>query len=92
MAIIPSVKVSHMKASLDFWAQRLESKGYTSTREDGGLAFADYDGLRFRLVVSDVSVEVNVEPGPAEDGGQARRERPDVFPPLRRRDDGVRDP
>ena len=37
--------------SLDFWAARLADRGYESSREDEGLTFADYDGLRFRLTV-----------------------------------------
>jgi glyoxalase family protein len=37
-------------ASLDFWSDRLAAKGYASERGEGGLAFADYDGLRFELV------------------------------------------
>src|SRR4051794_3555985 len=41
------------EASLDFWADRLKSKGYDSTRGKGTLAFTDYDGLRFELVVAD---------------------------------------
>ncbi len=40
-------------ASLDFWAERLTSKGYGSERNEGSLAFEDYDGLRFELVVAD---------------------------------------
>jgi glyoxalase family protein len=39
--------------SLDFWADRLADKGYASERSDRGLAFEDYDGLRFELVVAD---------------------------------------
>jgi len=39
-------------ASLDFWADRLQAKGYTSQRSEGSLAFTDYDGLRFALVVA----------------------------------------
>ncbi len=39
--------------SLDFWAGRLESKGYPSERGDGSLSFEDYDGLCFELVVAD---------------------------------------
>src|SRR5881398_417476 len=35
------------EAALDFWAERLASKGHESERGDGVLAFADYDGLRF---------------------------------------------
>jgi glyoxalase family protein len=41
------------EASLDFWAERLTSKGYRSERGDMTLAFRDYDGLRFELVVAD---------------------------------------
>ena len=40
-------------ASLEFWAQRLASKGHSSRRDDRSLAFEDYDGLRFELVVAD---------------------------------------
>jgi glyoxalase family protein len=39
--------------SLDFWAGRLESKGYPSERGERSLSFEDYDGLRFELVVAD---------------------------------------
>jgi glyoxalase family protein len=39
--------------ALDFWADRLADKGYPSRRGDGSLAFADYDGLGFELVVAD---------------------------------------
>jgi glyoxalase family protein len=39
--------------SLDFWAGRLESKGYPSERGERSLSFHDYDGLRFELVVAD---------------------------------------
>ena len=42
-------------ASLDFWEQRLTDKGYESTRDAGSLAFRDYDGLRFELVVADAA-------------------------------------
>ncbi|MGA9856275.1 MAG: VOC family protein [Solirubrobacteraceae bacterium] len=38
--------------SLDFWADRLTAKGYSSQRSDSALAFDDYDGLRFELVVA----------------------------------------
>jgi glyoxalase family protein len=41
------------EAALDFWAERLTAKGYTSERGEGSLAFEDYDGLRFELVVAD---------------------------------------
>src|SRR3954469_8884974 len=40
-------------ASLEFWAERLQGKGYASERTERGLAFEDYDGLRFELVVAD---------------------------------------
>jgi glyoxalase family protein len=38
-------------AALEFWAQRLRSRGYASERAERSLRFADYDGLRFELVV-----------------------------------------
>jgi glyoxalase family protein len=41
------------EASLDFWADRLAAKGYDSERDGQSLAFEDYDGLRFGLMVSD---------------------------------------
>src|SRR3954451_7101095 len=40
------------EASLDFWAERLASKGYDSERGERSLAFEDYDGLRFELVIA----------------------------------------
>lgn len=44
-------------ASLDFWAERLATKSYTSTRGADGdtLRFEDYDGLGFELVVANAS-------------------------------------
>jgi glyoxalase family protein len=39
--------------SLDFWADRLASKGYASERGERSLTFEDYDGLRFELVLAD---------------------------------------
>jgi glyoxalase family protein len=40
--------------SLDFWERRLGTHGYSSERSaTGALAFADYDGLGFELVVAD---------------------------------------
>src|SRR3954468_21453597 len=39
--------------SLDFWADRLAAKGYSSERGERTLTFTDYDGLRFELVVAD---------------------------------------
>lgn len=41
------------EGSLDFWAERLAAKGYASERGERSLAFEDYDGLRFELVVAD---------------------------------------
>jgi glyoxalase family protein len=41
------------EASLDFWADRLSAKGYRNERGEQSLTFADYDGLRFELVVAD---------------------------------------
>ena len=41
------------EAALDFWAQRLTTKGYTAERHERSLSFEDYDGLRFELVVAD---------------------------------------
>src|SRR4051794_4063173 len=38
--------------SLDFWADRLNVKGYPSERGASSLTFEDYDGLRFELVVA----------------------------------------
>jgi glyoxalase family protein len=40
-------------AALDFWAQRLDAKGYASVRTAETLRFTDYDGLQFELVVAD---------------------------------------
>ena len=40
------------EASLDFWADRLRDNGYTATRAGRSLAFEDYDGLAFELVVA----------------------------------------
>jgi glyoxalase family protein len=41
------------RESLDFWAARLDSKGYGSVRTDDTLRFTDDDGLQFELVVAD---------------------------------------
>ncbi len=41
------------ESALDFWAERLASRGYTSRRGERSLAFEDYDGLRLELVVAD---------------------------------------
>ena len=40
-------------AALDFWAQRLDAKGYASVRTADTLRFRDDDGLQFELVVAD---------------------------------------
>ncbi|MBV8949104.1 MAG: VOC family protein [Solirubrobacterales bacterium] len=40
-------------ASLDFWAERLATKGYARERDERSLSFEDCDGLRFELVVAD---------------------------------------
>jgi glyoxalase family protein len=40
------------EAALDFWADRLSARGYAAERRDSTLAFEDYDGLRFELVVA----------------------------------------
>lgn len=39
-------------ASLDFWAQRLDSSGVSPVRDSDRLRFADPDGLMFELVVA----------------------------------------
>jgi glyoxalase family protein len=39
--------------SLEFWADRLASKGYASERDERSLSFEDYDGLHLELVVTD---------------------------------------
>src|SRR3954464_14067539 len=39
------------EASLNFWAGRLAAKGHPGERGERSLAFEDYDGLRFELVV-----------------------------------------
>jgi glyoxalase family protein len=39
--------------ALDFWAHRLESHGYGSTRGARSLRFGDYDGLGLELVIAD---------------------------------------
>src|SRR3954470_5324328 len=41
------------EAALGFWADRLSAKGYRSERGERSLSFADYEGLRFELVVAD---------------------------------------
>jgi glyoxalase family protein len=39
--------------ALDFWEQRLGSRGHAGERVEGSLGFEDYDGLRFELVLAD---------------------------------------
>ena len=41
------------EGALDFWADRLAAAGYASERGDTSLAFEDFEGLRFELVVAD---------------------------------------
>src|SRR3954454_1487667 len=41
------------EGALDFWADRLAAKGYTSMRGERSLVFNDYEGLRLRLVIAD---------------------------------------
>lgn len=41
--------------SLAYWSQRLRAEGVTEERRDGALHFSDPEGLRFRLVVEDVT-------------------------------------
>jgi glyoxalase family protein len=38
-------------AALEFWAERLAAEGIGTERTDGGLAFADFEGLRHELAV-----------------------------------------
>jgi glyoxalase family protein len=40
-------------AALDFWAERLAANGHETTRGDGSLRFADFEGLVLELVVAD---------------------------------------
>jgi glyoxalase family protein len=42
-------------AALDFWAERLGDRGIAVQRSDGGLVFADPEGLEHELLVADVS-------------------------------------
>ena len=49
------------EASLDFWAGRLSAKGYESSRGERSLAFEDYDGLRFELVIADGNPPLRAE-------------------------------
>jgi glyoxalase family protein len=44
-------------AALDFWEQRLRDRGVAAERADGGLRFADPEGLEHELVVSTVDDE-----------------------------------
>ena len=49
------------EASLDFWADRLTSKGYNSERGERSLSFADYEGLRFEFVADDGNPPLRAE-------------------------------
>jgi glyoxalase family protein len=42
------------RSALDFWEQRLASEAGAVTRDDTGVTFEDPEGLRHRLLVSDV--------------------------------------
>ena len=44
-------------AALDFWESRLAAAGIATTRDDGGLSFADPEGLGLALTVSSVDDE-----------------------------------
>jgi len=54
------------EAALDFWAERLASKGYEAERNAGSLRFEDYDGLRFELAIA------------ADGNAPLRAEHPDI--------------
>jgi glyoxalase family protein len=54
--------------ALAFWEERLQSRGYDSVREEGGLRFNDYEGLAFRLVLA------------GETDPPLRAEHPDIPP------------
>ncbi len=54
------------EGSLDFWADRLSSKGYPAERTQRSLRFEDYDGLAFELVEAD------------EGNSPLRAEHPDI--------------
>jgi glyoxalase family protein len=43
--------------AVDFWAERLAGEGVEVVRRDGGLAFADPEGVRFELAVVETSDE-----------------------------------
>ncbi|MGE5636217.1 MAG: VOC family protein, partial [Nocardioidaceae bacterium] len=53
------------EAALDFWAERLTGEGVEALREDGGLRFADPDGLDHELLVADVEDEPLIADHPA---------------------------
>src|SRR5436190_5895873 len=40
------------ESALDFWADRLASRGYDTERSERSLSFKDYDGLGLELVVA----------------------------------------
>jgi len=41
------------ESSFDFWAQRLDARGYAATRDHESVRFEDYDGLSLALVLSE---------------------------------------
>jgi glyoxalase family protein len=59
--------------ALGFWAERLATGGFASERGQGSLTFADYDGLRFELLVADGR---SAGDAPGRDG--LRAQHPDV--------------
>jgi glyoxalase family protein len=73
-------------AAIEFWAGRLAEHGVAATREEGGLRFADPDGLDLELVVHDIGAALKAEhPAvPAEhaitgvEGARAYSANPDV--------------
>ena len=56
------------EAALDFWEERLAGEAEAIERDDGGLAFADPEGLRQRLVVATVDDEPLVAEHPEVPG------------------------
>jgi glyoxalase family protein len=55
--------------ALDFWAARLADEGVATERDDGALAFADFEGLRHELLVArvdDAPLAARADDVPAE--------------------------
>ncbi|HEX7299028.1 MAG TPA: VOC family protein [Solirubrobacteraceae bacterium] len=79
--------------ALSFWAARLSEEGVATDREDGALAFADFEGLRHELVaasVDDAPLSASAPDIPAEHalqgfhGVRAYAARPEGSGPLLR--------